>query len=204
MDEDIFEKINNTLTTIEGLNIATKFKGDKLTASEFNSVIDKIEEIKNHLNVSTKNTFTDITSYVLDKIDNIKLSVNASDVIIDGTASNILNELNNIQTRLSVTEIRSVTNANDISGINLQLNNIEEKLGIVNDIIDEVQETVQTSYDTAKQYTDEKVEESYNKLYTHITDTTLTFDYDIKTEPEPDPKTIYDNDNDLYDGEYHE
>ena len=39
-----------------------------------------------------------------------------------------------------------------------------------------------------------------------VNDTTLTFDYDVRTKPESQQqeKIIYDNNDDLYDGEYHD
>lgn len=194
MIEDIFENINNTLITIDSLSIPKKFKGDKLTADEFNELLGKINEIKEHLNTPVKDTFVNTTSYLMNKINNISFTLNATQIPIEeGSSYSIFNELENINNKINFKE--QETN-NSIQDIQSSLNDIELSLGLVND-------KIETSYNASKEYTDEKVEESYNKLYTHITDTTLTFDYDIKTEPE-EQKIIYDNNNDLYDGEYHD
>ena len=214
MNEDILERIDNTLTTINNLNVATKFKGDKLHATEFNDVVSKINELKDYLNGPTKTTIHDTTAYILDKIENARVSLIAGNVkMSEDSNRSILDEINDIQYHLNSTENRSIDNASSINDINSRLNSIGETLGIVDEKIqttyisaksyaDEVSETAYNrAVESAKEYTDE----SYVRLYTHITDTTLTFDYDIRTEPEPpSPKIIYDNEEDLYDGEYHD
>lgn len=211
---DIIDRINTTLSNIDGMGIAPKFKGDKLYSKEFNSVVNKIEEIKTHLNSPIKETFVDTTAYLLSKIDKARENLNAKTIMLDEDSTlSIYNEIESIRDRLSRNEIKSTKNATDILTINSSLDDIRDSLGLV-------EEKIETSYNDSKEYADEVSEtayeravesskeytdESYTKIYTHINDTTLTFDYDIKTDPEPaEPKIIYDNENDLYDGEYHD
>ena len=211
---DIIDRINTTLSNIDGMGIAPKFKGDKLYSKEFNSVVNKIEEIKTHLNSPIKETFVDTTAYLLSKIDKARENLNAKTIMLDEDSTlSIYNEIESIRDRLSRNEIKSSENATDILTINSSLDDIRDSLGLV-------EEKIETSYNDSKEYADEVSEtayeravesskeytdESYTKIYTHINDTTLTFDYDIKTDPEPaEPKIIYDNENDLYDGEYHD
>lgn len=211
---DIIDRINTTLSNIDGMGIAPKFKGDKLYSKEFNSVVNKIEEIKTHLNSPIKETFVDTTAYLLSKIEKARENLNAKTIMLDEDSPlSIFNEIESIRDRLSRNEIKSSQNATDISGINSSLDDIRVSLGLV-------EEKIETSYNDSKEYADtvaetayeravesskEYTDESYTKIYTHINDTTLTFDYDIKTDPEPaQPKIIYDNENDLYDGEYHD
>lgn len=218
MSEDIFERINETLTLVENLDIVTKFKGEVLTASEFNSVVNKINEIKDYLNGPSKTVIQDTTSYILDKIENAKLSLSSKNIMLDDDpAVTIFNELDAIKNRINGSEQTVAQHTENINDINTQLENIALSMGFINDKIDTIDEAIETSYNdavaAAKDYTDEKVEQSYTKMkdaynnldnrVTTINDTTLTFDYDIKTEPD-DPKKIYDNDEDLYDGEYHD
>ena len=214
MNENILDIIDNTLSTIDSLSISKKFKGERLTAIEFNSVVDKINEVQEYLNVNNKGIILDTTSYILDKIENAKISLIASNVkMAEGSTRSILDEINDIQYHLNITENKAADNAADIEDINTSINNIAETLGFISNEIqttyesaksyaDEVSETAYTkAVESSKKYTDE----SYTKLYTHINDTTLTFDYDVRTEPEPpSPKIIYDNNDDLYDGEYHD
>ena len=211
---DIIDRINTTLSNIDGMGIAPKFKGDKLYSKEFNSVVNKIEEIKTHLNSPIKETFVDTTAYLLSKIDKARENLNAKTIMLDEDSTlSIYNEIESIRDRLSRNEIKSSENATDILTINSSLDDIRISLGLV-------EEKIETSYNDSKEYADtvaetayeravesskEYTDESYTKIYTHINDTTLTFDYDIKTDPEPaQPKIIYDNENDLYDGEYHD
>ena len=230
---DIIDRINTTLSNIDGMGIAPKFKGDKLYSKEFNSVVNKIEEIKTHLNSPIKETFVDTTAYLLSKIDKARENLNAKTIMLDEDSTlSIYNEIESIRDRLSRNEIKSSENATDILTINSSLDGIRVSLGLVEEKIEtsyneskEYADTVaETAYERAvessKEYTDtvaetayeravesskEYTDESYTKIYTHINDTTLTFDYDIKTDPEPaEPKIIYDNENDLYDGEYHD
>lgn len=211
---DIIDRINTTLSDIDGMGISPKFKGDKLYSNEFNSVVNKIEEIKTHLNSPIKETFVDTTTYLLSKIDKARENLNAKTIMLDEDSTlSIYNEIESIRDRLSRNEIKSSKNATDISDINSSLDDIRVSLGLV-------EERIETSYNDSKEYADtvaetayeravesskEYTDESYTKIYTHINDTTLTFDYDIKTDPEPvQPKIIYDNEDDLYDGEYHD
>lgn len=211
---DIIDRINITLSNIDGMEISPKFKGDKLYSNEFNSVVNKIEEIKTHLNSPIKETFIDTTTYLLSKIDKARENLNAKTIMLDEDSTlSIYNEIESIRDRLSRNEIKSSKNATDILTINSSLDDIRDSLGLV-------EEKIETSYNDSKEYADtvaetayeravesskEYTDESYTKIYTHINDTTLTFDYDIKTDPEPaQPKIIYDNENDLYDGEYHD
>ena len=211
---DIIDRIDTTLSNIDGMGIAPKFKGDKLYSKEFNSVVNKIEEIKTHLNSPIKETSVDTTAYLLSKIDKARENLNAKTIMLDEDSTlSIYNEIESIRDRLSRNEIKSTKNATDILTINSSLDDIRDSLGLV-------EEKIETSYNDSKEYADtvaetayeravesskEYTDESYTKIYTHINDTTLTFDYDIKTDPEPaQPKIIYDNENDLYDGEYHD
>lgn len=218
MSEDIFERINETLTIVENLDIMTKFKNDILTAGEFNSVVNKINEVKDYLNGPTKTVIQDTTSYILDKIENAKLSLSSKNIMLDDDpAVTIFNEPDAIKNRINGSEQTVAQHTENINDINIQLENIALSMGFINDKIDTIDDAIETSYNdavaAAKDYTDEKVEQSYTKMkgaydnldnrVTTINDTTLTFDYDIKTEPD-DPKKIYDNDEDLYDGEYHD
>lgn len=214
MNDNIYDNINETLSLIDQLNIPRKFKGDQLYALEFNDVIDKINEIKNHLNGPVHDAMINTTSYILDKIENAKISLIASNVkMTEGSTRSILDEINDIQYHLNIAENKATDNAADIENINTSINNIAESLGFISNEIqttyesaksyaDEVSETAYTrAVESSKKYTDS----SYERLYTHINDTTLTFDYDVRTEPEPrQEKIIYDNNDDLYDGEYHD
>ena len=211
---DIIDRINTTLSDIDGMGISPKFKGDKLYSNEFNSVVNKIEEIKTHLNSPIKETFVDTTTYLLSKIDKVRENLNAKTIMLDEDSTlSIYNEIESIRDRLSRNEIKSSKNATDISDINSSLDDIRVSLGLVEEKIEnsyndskEYADTVaETAYEKAVESSKEYTDESYTKIYTHINDTTLTFDYDIKTEPEhAQPKIIYDNENDLYDGEYHD
>lgn len=211
---DIIDRINTTLSNIDGMGISPKFKRDKLYSNEFNSVVNKIEEIKTHLNSPIKETFIDTTTYLLSKIDKVRENLNAKTIMLDEDSTlSIYNEIESIRDRLNRNEIKSSKNATDILTINSSLDDIRVSLGLV-------EEKIETSYNDSKEYADtvaetayeravesskEYTDESYTKIYTHINDTTLTFDYDIKTDPEPaEPKIIYDNEDDLYDGEYHD
>ena len=214
MNDNIYDNINETLSLIDQLNIPRKFKGDQLYALEFNDVVDKINEIQEYLNVNNKGVIIDTTSYILDKIENAKISLIASNVkMTEGSARSILDEINDIQYHLNIAENKATDNAADIENINISINNIAESLGFISNEIqttyesaksyaDEVSETAYTrAVESSKKYTDS----SYERLYTHINDTTLTFDYDVRTEPEPQQeKIIYDSNDDLYDGEYHD
>lgn len=213
MNDNIYDNINETLSLIDQLNIPRKFKGDQLYALEFNDVVDKINEIKNHLNGPVHDAMINTTSYILDKINKVNITLSADDIpLVDGSSKSILDELNNIQTRLDTTNSQVSSNSSNIDDILSNLNSIGETLGIHTDKIEEIEnelnnvdDKIDTSYNeavaAAKDYTDS----SYTRLYTHINDTTLTFDYDVRTEPEPrQEKIIYDNNDDLYDGEYHD
>lgn len=213
MNDNIYDNINETLSLIDQLNIPRKFKGDQLYALEFNDVVDKINEIKNHLNGPVHDAMINTTSYILDKINKVNITLSADDIpLVDGSSKSILDELNNIQTRLDTTNSQISSNSSSIEDIMSNLNSIGETLGIHTDKIEEIEnelndvdDKIDTSYNkavaAAKDYTDS----SYEKLYTHINDTTLTFDYDVRTEPEPQQeKIIYDSNDDLYDGEYHD
>ena len=216
MNDNIYDNINETLSLIDQLNIPRKFKGDQLYALEFNDVVDKINEIKNHLNGPVHDAMINTTSYILDKINNVQLSLRADTIPINEDSSKtILDELNDINIKLNSSAEKISTNSSNINDILANLDSIGETLGIygneINDMKDElntVDERIENSYNAAvqssveqaKEYTDE----SYTRLYTHINDTTLTFDYDVRTEPTVEQKIIYDNNDDLYDGEYHD
>ena len=212
--DDIYDDINETLSLIDKLNIPRKFKGDHLYALEFNDVVDKINEIKNHLNGPIHDVMINTTSYILDKIHKAHSALSADKIpLIDGSTKSVLDELNSIQEKLEITNSQLSSNSSSIEGILTNLDSIGETLGIhtnkieeiekeLNDVGDKIDSSYTKAIVTAKDYADS----SYEKLYTHINDTTLTFDYDVRTKPESQQqeKIIYDNNDDLYDGEYHD
>ena len=212
--DDIYDDINETLSLIDKLNIPRKFKGDQLHAREFNDVVDKINEIKNHLNGPVHDVIIDTTSYILDKINKAHSALGADNIpLADGSSKSILDELNSIQSKINTTNSQISSNSSSIEGILTNLDSIGETLGIhtnkieeiekeLNDVDDKIDSSYTKAVATSKEYTDS----SYEKLYTHINDTTLTFDYDVRTKPESQQqeKIIYDNNDDLYDGEYHD
>ena len=212
--DDIYDDINETLSLIDKLNIPRKFKGDQLYALEFNDVVDKINEIKNHLNGPVHDVIINTTSYILDKINKAHSTLSADKIpLVDGSSKSILDELNSIQSKINTTNSQISSNSSSIEGILTNLDSIGETLGIhtnkieeiekeLNDVDDKIDSSYTKAIVTAKDYADS----SYEKLYTHINDTTLTFDYDVRTKPESQQqeKIIYDNNDDLYDGEYHD
>ena len=214
MNDNIYDNINETLSLIDKLNIPRKFKGDKLHALEFNDVVDKINEIKNHLNGPVHDVIINTTSYILDKINKTHIALSADKIpLVDGSTKSILDELNSIQEKLEITNSQLSSNSSSVEYILSNLDSIGETLGIhtnkieeiekeLNDVDDKIDSSYTKAIVTAKDYADS----SYKKLYTHINDTTLTFDYDVRTKPESQQqeKIIYDNNDDLYDGEYHD
>ena len=212
--DDIYDDINETLSLIDKLNIPRKFKGDQLYALEFNDVVDKINEIKNHLNGPVHDVIINTTSYILDKINKAHSTLSADKIpLVDGSTKSVLDELNSIQEKLEITNSQISSNSSSIEGILTNLDSIGETLGIhtnkieeiekeLNDVDDKIDSSYTKAIVAAKDYADS----SYEKLYTHINDTTLTFDYDVRTKPESQQqeKIIYDNNDDLYDGEYHD
>lgn len=212
--DNIYDSINETLSLIDQLNIPKKFKGDKLHAPEFNDVVDKINEIKNHLNGPVHDAIINTTSYILDKINKAHSALSADKIpLVSGSSKSILDELNSIQEKLEITNSQLSSNSSSIEGILTNLDSIGETLGIhtnkieeiekeLNDVDDKIDSSYAKAVVAAKDYADS----SYERLYTHINDTTLTFDYDVKTKPElqQQEKIIYDNNDDLYDGEYHD
>ena len=212
--DDIYDDINETLSLIDKLNIPRKFKGDQLHALEFNDVIDKINEIKNHLNGPVHDAIINTTSYILDKINKAHSALSADKIpLVDGSTKSILDELNSIQSKIDTTNSQISSNSSSVEYILSNLDSIGETLGIhtnkieeiekeLNDVDDKIDSSYTKAVASSKDYTDS----SYEKLYTHINDTTLTFDYDVRTKPESQQqeKIIYDNNDDLYDGEYHD
>ena len=212
--DDIYDDINETLSLIDKLNIPRKFKGDQLYALEFNDVVNKINEIKNHLNGPVHDVIINTTSYILDKINKAHSTLSADKIpLVDGSTKSVLDELNSIQEKLEITNSQISSNSSSIEGILTNLDSIGETLGIhtnkieeiekeLNDVDDKIDSSYTKAIVAAKDYADS----SYEKLYTHINDTTLTFDYDVRTKPESQQqeKIIYDNNDDLYDGEYHD
>ena len=233
--DNIYDSINETLSIIDKLNIPRKFKGDQLHAREFNDVVDKINEIKNHLNGPVHDAIINTTSYILDKINKAHSALSADKIpLVSGSSKSILDELNSIQSKIDTTNSQLSSNSSSIEGILTNIDSIGETLGIhtnkiegiltnldsigetlgihtnkieeiekeLNDVDDKIDSSYTKAVASSKDYTDS----SYEKLYTHINDTTLTFDYDVKTKPESQQqeKIIYDNNDDLYDGEYHD
>ena len=214
MNDNIYDNINETLSLIDKLNIPRKFKGDKLHALEFNDVVDKINEIKNHLNGPVRDTMINTTSYILDKINKAHSALSADKIpLADGSSKSILDELNSIQSKIDTTSSQISSNSSSIESILTNLDSIGETLGIHTNKIEEIEkelndvdDKIDSSYNKAVASSKDYADSSYEKLYTHINDTTLTFDYDVKTKPESQQqeKIIYDNNDDLYDGEYHD
>ena len=214
MNDNIYDNINETLSLIDKLNIPRKFKGDKLHALEFNDVVDKINEIKNHLNGPVRDTMINTTSYILDKINKTHIALSADKIpLVDGSTKSILDELNSIQEKLEITNSQLSSNSSSIEGILTNLDSIGETLDIHTNKIEEIEkelndvdDKIDSSYNKAVASSKDYADSSYEKLYTHINDTTLTFDYDVRTKPESQQqeKIIYDNNDDLYDGEYHD
>ena len=214
MNDNIYDNINETLSLIDKLNIPRKFKGDQLYALEFNDVVNKINEIKNHLNGPVHDVIINTTSYILDKINKAHSTLSADKIpLVDGSSKSILDELNSIQEKLEITNSQLSSNSSSVEYILSNLDSIGYALGIhtnkieeiekeLNDVDDKIDSSYTKAIVAAKDYADS----SYEKLYTHINDTTLTFDYDVKTKPESQQqeKIIYDNNDDLYDGEYHD
>ena len=212
--DNIYDNINETLSIIDKLNIPRKLKGDQLHAREFNDVVDKINEIKNHLNGPVHDTMINTTSYILDKINKAHSALSADKIpLVSGSSKSILDELNSIQEKLEITNSQISSNSSSIESILSNLDSIGYALGIhtnkieeiekeLNDVDDKIDSSYTKAVASSKDYTDS----SYEKLYTHINDTTLTFDYDVRTKPESQQqeKIIYDNNDDLYDGEYHD
>ena len=206
MNDNIYDDINETLSLIDKLNIPRKFKGDHLYALEFNDVVDKINEIKNHLNGPVHDVIINTTSYILDKINKTHIALSADKIpLVDGSSKSILDELNSIQEKLEITNSQLSSNSSSVEYILTNLDSIGYALGIhtnkieeiekeLNDVDDKIDSSYTKAIVTAKDYTDS----SYKKLYTHINDTTLTFDYDVKTKPESQQqeKIIYDNNDD--------
>ena len=214
MNDNIYDNINETLSLIDKLNIPRKFNGDKLHALEFNDVVDKINEIKNHLNGPVRDTMINTTSYILDKINKAHSALSADKIpLADGSSKSILDELNSIQSKIDTTNSQISSNSSSIESILTNLDSIGETLGIHTNKIEEIEkelndvdDKIDSSYNKAVASSKDYADSSYEKLYTHINDTTLTFDYDVKTKPESQQqeKIIYDNNDDLYDGEYHD
>lgn len=213
MNNDIFDDINNTLTKINQLSVQKKFVRDKLHATEFNEVIDKINELQEYINGPVNNVVINTTSYILDKIDGVKLSLTANKIMLDDNSNvSLLDEIdrikNNINNTNDIINENTEAIASDINDIVSNLDTISYILGIHQENIEELTYNINISYNSAvetsvkqaKEYTDE----SYTRLYTYINDTTLTFDYDVRTEPTVEQKIIYDNNDDLYDGKYHD
>ena len=212
--DNIYDSINETLSIIDKLNIPRKFKGDQLHAREFNDVVDKINEIKNHLNGPVRDTMINTTSYILDKINKAHSALSADNIpLADGSSKSILDELNSIQEKLEITNSQLSSNSSSVEGILTNIDSIGETLGIHTNKIEEIEkelndvdDKIDSSYTKAVASSNDYTDSSYEKLYTHINDTTLTFDYDVRTKPESQQqeKIIYDNNDDLYDGEYHD
>ena len=186
--DNIYDSINETLSIIDKLNIPRKFKGDQLHAPEFNDVVDKINEIKNHLNGPVHDTMINTTSYILDKINKAHSALSADKIpLADGSSKSILDELNSIQEKLEITNSQLSSNSSSVEHILSNLDSISYALGIHTDKIEEIKnelnavdDKIDSSYNkavaTSKDYTDS----SYERLYTYINDTSITFEYDVR------------------------
>ena len=203
MNDNIYDDINETLSLIDKLNIPRKFKGDHLYALEFNDVVDKINEIKNHLNGPVHDVIINTTSYILDKINKAHSTLSADKIpLVDGSTKSVLDELNSIQEKLEITNSQLSSNSSSVEYILSNLDSIGYALGIHTDKIEEIKnelnavdDKINSSYNnavaTSKEYTDssynnavasskEYTDSSYERLYTYINDTTITFEYDVR------------------------
>ena len=188
MNDNIYDDINETLSLIDKLNIPRKFKGDQLYALEFNDVVDKINEIKNHLNGPVHDVIINTTSYILDKINKVHSTLSADKIpLVDGSTKSVLDELNSIQEKLEITNSQLSSNSSSVEHILSNLDSISDALGIHTDKIEEIKnelnavdDKIDSSYNkavaTSKEYTDS----SYERLYTYINDTSITFEYDVR------------------------
>lgn len=203
MNDNIYDNINETLSLIDKLNIPRKFKGDHLYALEFNDVVDKINEIKNHLNGPVRDTMINTTSYILDKINKTHIALSADKIpLVDGSTKSVLDELNSIQEKLEITNSQLSSNSSSVEYILSNLDSIGYALGIhtnkieeiekeLNDVDDKIDSSYTKAIVTAKDYADSSynkavasskdyTDSSYERLYTYINDTSLTFEYDVK------------------------
>lgn len=186
--DNIYDSINETLFIIDKLNIPRKFKGDQLYALEFNDVVDKINEIKNHLNGPVHDVITNTTSYILDKINKAHSTLSADKIpLVDGSTKSVLDELNSIQEKLEITNSQLSSNSSSVEHILSNLDSIGYALGIhtnkieeiekeLNDVDDKIDSSYTKAVATSKDYTDS----SYERLYTYINDTSITFEYDVR------------------------
>ena len=203
MNDNIYDDINETLSLIDKLNIPRKFKGDQLYALEFNDVVDKINEIKNHLNGPVHDVIINTTSYILDKINKAHSTLSADKIpLVDGSTKSVLDELNSIQEKLEITNSQLSSNSSSVEHILSNLDSIGYALGIHTNKIEEIEkelndvdDKIDSSYNKAvalsKDYTDssynkavasskEYTDSSYERLYTYINDTSITFEYDVR------------------------
>ena len=186
--DDIYDDINETLSLIDKLNIPRKFKGDQLYALEFNDVVNKINEIKNHLNGPVHDVIINTTSYILDKINKAHSTLSADKIpLVDGSSKSILDELNSIQSKINTTNSQISSNSSSIEGILMNLDSIGETLGIHTDKIEEIKnelnavdDKIDSSYNKAVASSKDYTDSSYERLYTYINDTSITFEYDVR------------------------
>lgn len=186
--DNIYDSINETLSIIDKLNIPRKFKGDQLHAREFNDVVDKINEIKNHLNGPVHDAIINTTSYILDKINKAHSALSADKIpLVDGSTKSVLDELNSIQEKLEITNSQLSSNSSSVEYILSNLDSIGYALGIhtnkieeiekeLNDVNDKIDSSYNKAVASSKDYTDS----SYERLYTYINDTSITFEYDVR------------------------
>ena len=186
--DNIYDDINETLSIIDKLNISRKFKGDQLHAREFNDVVDKINEIKNHLNGPVHDAIINTTSYILDKINKAHSALSADKIpLVDGSTKSVLDELNSIQEKLEITNSQLSSNSSSVEHILSNLDSISYALGIHTDKIEEIKNElnavdnkIDSSYNKAVASSNEYTDSSYERLYTYINDTSITFEYDVR------------------------
>jgi len=158
MIDDLISRIEEIQTSyIDVLDVPNKRTNHKFYATEFNKILAKINEIR-------------ITSNEISSSNIIELSNILKDHLISEKENNFDSQLEEIRTSLFGNKIKIDENSDKT--ILDRINDIEL---IFNDNIDEVKNEISNEID-------EKVENSYNKIYTYITDTTLTFDYDVHTD----------------------
>ena len=128
------------------------------------------------------------TSYILDKINKAHSTLSADKIpLVDGSSKSILDELNSIQSKIDTTNSQISSNSSSIEGILTNLDSISYALGIHTDKIEEIKnelnavdDKIDSSYNKAVASSKEYTDSSYERLYTYINDTSITFEYDVR------------------------
>jgi len=158
MIDDLINRIDELRTSyIDVLDVPNKRTNHKFYATEFNKILAKINEIRT--------TSNDIESSNIIKLSNI-----LKEHLITEKENDFESKINEISSSLF--------------GDKIKIDSLSDKtiLDRINEVESIFNENIETLKEEINENTDEKIENSYNKLYTYITDTTLTFDYDVHTE----------------------